>query len=332
MIILAFLAVLLIPVAVVAGILALVFPRRRRAVLRGSALAYGLLVPALLFGVGPWLAARALTQAGTRPMDRALTGSPSDYGVPYENIEFHAADSVRLSGWFVEPSGNKPVLVCTHGLFRNRVELLARVMPLCRQGYGALLYDSRAHGASGKAAISLGYHEKNDVLGAVRYVERRYPDPLLRPGVVLFGVSMGAVATLQAAAQSNSYEGLILDSPFSSLERTIADHSWLFLRLPRFPFVDLFLFWFERMASIGGGFLTSEAAIARVQLVPLLLISSEGDARIPASVAQSLYDAAVSPRKKLKIFGKDVPHGAASRLHPEEYTRLLAEFLANPGT
>ncbi len=331
MITLVFLAVLLIPVGAVAGILFLVFPRRRRAVLRRSALAYAFLVPALLFGVGPWLAARALTHAGTRPMDRVLTDSPSAYGVPQEDIEFRALDAVRLSGWFVEPSGKKPVLVCTHGLFRNRVEVLARIMPLCRQGYGALLYDSRSHGASERAMVSLGYHEKNDVLGAVRYVEQRYPDPLLRPGVVLFGVSMGAVAALQAAAQSHSYAGLILDSPFSSLERTVADHSWLFLKLPRFPFVNLFLFWFGKMATIGGGFLDSEAAMARVQPVPLLLIASEGDARIPASVAQSLYDASISPRKELKVFGKDVPHGAASRLHPEEYTRLLEDFLADLG-
>src|SRR5262249_49535800 len=68
-------------------------------------------------------------------------------------------------------------------------------------------------------------------------------------------------------------------------------------------------------------------AIRRVQPVPLLLIASEGDERIRPEVARALYEAARAPVKKLKMFGRDVPHGAAARIHPEVYSTALVGFL-----
>ena len=62
-------------------------------------------------------------------------------------------------------------------------------------------------------------------------------------------------------------------------------------------------------------------------LVPLLIIASEGDERIRPDVARSLYSEARSPLKQLEMFGNDVPHGAAARLYPEAYARVLMGFL-----
>ncbi len=194
------LAALLIPILLAGGVLALFWRRKRRAIARWCATAYGALVAVLLVGIGPYLLAWALVHAGTRPPDRALKETPGTYGVIFEDLVFESRDSVRLSGWFIPPSGRNAVIICTHGLFRNRVETLSRIVPLARTGYGALLYDARSHGSSDKARVSLGYFEKNDVLGAVDYVKRRYQDSFDGPSIVLLGVSMGAVATLEAAA------------------------------------------------------------------------------------------------------------------------------------
>src|SRR5262249_52814962 len=161
-------------------------------------------------------------------------------------IAFQAQDSLQLKGWFIPSSSKNAILLCTHGLFRNRVEMLSRAMAAVKAGYGALLYDSRSHGTSSRGLVSLGYYEKNDVLGAIRYIEDRYRGNETSPKIVLMGISMGAVTTLQAAAESKDYFALVLDSPFSSFKDTIADHTWLFLGLPRYPFVPLFLFWFQR--------------------------------------------------------------------------------------
>jgi dipeptidyl aminopeptidase/acylaminoacyl peptidase len=319
---------LLVAFVLIGGPAAVLWKRRRSLVIRSLAIAYPCAALALLFGFAPYLLARMIAHAGTRPPDRLLTENPASYSLKHEDVWFDTEDGIRLSGWLVAPVGRNAVIIGTHGLFRNRVELLARMAPVCHAGYGALLYDSRSHGASGKGIVSFGHYERQDVLAAIRYARRSHGGAAGPPAVVLMGVSMGAVATLEAAAESDEYSALILDSPFSDLRRTVADHTRLFLGLPRFPFADLFLFWYGRAAGFDPGLLDSRSALRKVRPVPLLIIASEGDERIPAEVARALFAESAAPMKRLKVFGSDVPHGAAARLHPQEYSATLTGFLA----
>jgi alpha-beta hydrolase superfamily lysophospholipase len=318
---------LLLPFLIVGGGLALFWKRRRRAVLRGIAVGYCAAAVLALFGVGPYLLAWWLSNAATRPRDMRLQETPANFALRYEDIAFEALDGVRLSGWFVPPESKNTVLICTHGLFRNRNELLPRVTPLLREGYGAVFYDSRSHGSSDKATVSLGFHERNDVLGAMRYVRRRYQDSAEQPRIVLFGISMGASATLEAAAESKDYSAVMLDSPFLTVRQATIDHTWLLFKLPRYPFPDLFLFWLGRFAGFDPDRVDLMEAIARTQPVPLLIIASQGDERIGADAARALYNASRSPSKKLQVFGPEVTHAAAARMYPEAYGKLSKEFL-----
>jgi pimeloyl-ACP methyl ester carboxylesterase len=327
MVTIALLGLLLLTFLIFGGSAALLWKRRRRSILRWSLISYVTLVILVIFGIGPPLTAWSLIHAGTRLPDRRLKDSPAQYQVQYEDVALDAQDNVRLSGWFVPPTGRKVVIICSHGLFRNRIEVLPRTMALAKAGYGALLYDSRSHGSSDKAVVSLGYYEKNDVLGAIQYIRRRYQDAAEQPRIVLMGVSMGAMATIEAAAETRDYSALILDSPFSGLRDAVVDHSWLFLKMPRYLFPPLFLFWFQQLAGFDPDRVDSHKALQRIQPVPILIVASEGDYRIGAGVAQTLYAEARSPVKKLEVFGKDVTHGAAARIHPQAYSSLLLNFL-----
>ena len=271
--------------------------------------------------------ARFITRAGTRAPDMRLKDTPADYGVPFEPVQFQASDGLTLRGWWVAPTSKNAVVLLTHGLFRNRVEMLSRAIGLAKAGYGALLYDSRNHGASQKGIVSLGYYETQDVLGGMSYIRSRTESSAAPVRIVLMGVSMGAVATLRAASKSNGYDALILDSPFGSIRETIAHHSWLFFKLPRFTFPPLFLFWFQRFAGFDVDEVNSHDAIAHVQPVPLLIIASQGDRRMGTDVARQLVEESHSSVKKIEVFGQDVGHGAAARLHPEQYAALLVGFL-----
>jgi pimeloyl-ACP methyl ester carboxylesterase len=327
MITLYLLGFLLLPVLLIGGGLALFWKSRRRRILIWSAISYLFLTVAVIFGIGPYIAAYSLLHSGSRPMDRQLKDTPADFQVPYEDVVFEARDAVKLSGWFIPPRSKRAIIIGSHGLFRNRVELLSRTMSLARDGYGALLYDSRSHGGSGKALVSFGHYEKNDVLGALQYLRRRYQDTPDPPRVVLMGVSMGAVASLEAAAETKGISAIILDSPFLSLPETVAHHTWLYFKFPRYSFTPIFLFWFERLAGFNPDRLDSRKAIQKIEQVPILIIASEGDQRMGPGIARELYGLSPSPFKKLKIFGKEVGHGAAARLHPDEYHALLKGFL-----
>jgi len=315
-------------IALLGGGLALFWKAKRKAILRRTGIAYLLAVPILLLGVGPFLMARFVTRAGTRPPDLRLKGTPADSGVPFEAVHFQAADGLTLGGWWIAPTHKNAVVLLSHGLFRNRVEMLSRAVALAKAGYGALLYDSRNHGASQKGVVSLGFYEAQDVLGGMAYIRTRSSPSGAPPArIVLMGVSMGAVATLRAASESSGYAALILDSPFASIRETIADHSWLFFKLPRFTFPRFFLFWFQRFAGFDVDQVNAHAAMARVQPVPLLMIASQGDRRMRPEVARQLFEASRSQVKKIEVFGPDAGHGAAARLHPKEYGTLLVDFL-----
>ncbi len=328
MIIVLLLLVLFLLFVFVAAPLAFFWKSGRARVIRWFAFAYPATFLLLLFGVIPFLLATLITHAGTRPPDRVLHETPRDYGLEFEEISFTTEDSLTLRGWWIPPQQMRPVVIGVHGLFRNRVELLSRIAPLCRWGCGALLFDSRSHGSSDRGVVSFGYHERLDVLGAMSYAEDRLGGHDGAPAILLMGVSMGAVAVLQAAAQSKGYAALILDSPYLDLRRTVADHTRLLLGLPPFPFADLFLFWLRRAAGFDPSLTDSRRALARVRPVPLLLIGSDGDRRIPSETARLLYQESGAPLKRLKIFGLDVPHGAAARLHPQEYAETVTRFLA----
>lgn len=322
------LGMLLVPCLLVGGSLALFWKKRRRRVLRWSAIVYLALVAFFFLGAGPFLAAWSLAHAGSRPADQLLQGSPADFGISHEEIAFDSLDGLKLSGWFIPPSGKKAIVIGTHGLFRNRQELLTRAVSLAREGYGSLLYDSRSHGKSQRGEVSLGYNESNDVQGAMLYLRRRYQDAPQQPALVLLGVSMGAGAALTAAAEGGGCSALIVDSPFGSLRETVAEHLWFLFKLPRYPFAPLFLFWFRQVSGADPDRLDLHRELRRIPKVPLLVIASEGDVRMGTEAARILYGESESPAKKLRIFGRDVTHGAAARLHPEEYARVVNAFLA----
>ncbi|MCI0422724.1 MAG: alpha/beta hydrolase [Acidobacteria bacterium] len=328
MFLLTVLGALLLLFLLLGGGLALFWKAKRKTIVRRTGIAYLLAVPLLLLGVAPFLIARFVVRAGTRPPDLKLKDTPADFGIPFEEVQLEAADGLRLRGWWIAPTQKNAVVLLSHGLFRTRIEMLSRAVALAKTGYGALLYDSRNHGASQKGLVSLGFYETQDVLGGMAYIQRRCGSSGSPPvKTVLMGVSMGAVATLRAAGETSGYAALILDSPFASIRETITDHSWLFFKLPRFTFPPLFLFWFQRLAGFDVDQVNSHTALARVQPVPMLMITSEGDRRMRAEVARQLFDESRSPVKKIEVFGRDVGHGAAARLHPKEYAALLAGFL-----
>src|SRR5437016_4712376 len=167
--------------------------RRWRRRLKRIVITLIVIVIVLLFGVMPWGFAMLVTGARTRPMDRKLTDTPVNFGAQFRDVEFQTYDGVKISGWLV-PSGDKhTTIIYSHGLFRSRRELLERAMDLWKLGYGALLYDSRNHGESGPARVTLGYNERLDSEAAVRYLR---DEAHSTDRIVLFGISMGASAAL----------------------------------------------------------------------------------------------------------------------------------------
>jgi len=295
--------------------------------LRRAILAIVALLIILIYGVGPYLLSRAITSAGTRPKDRALTETPADVGAPYEDLEFTTADGVRISGWLLGSRGRGTTIIYSHGLFRSRRELLARAVELWRLGYGALLYDARNHGQSGRSMTSLGYNERLDVEGAIRYLRdvARSSDR-----IVLLGVSMGAVADLLAAAEEPDVSAVISDSAFLTFKDTVSHHVKLFLRMPPFPLANEMEYFIAHRAGFDADALSPLEAVKRLGSRPVLFIAGAHDPRMPPAVADQLFRASLSPQSKLLIVdGPDSDvHGHSYYVDPPLYISHVSHFLA----
>jgi pimeloyl-ACP methyl ester carboxylesterase len=301
-------------------------PRRLRRILKRVALTLIVLVLVLVFGVFPYLIAVMVTNASTRPMDRQLTETPLTLNAEFRDVEFQTSDGVKISGWLMPSTGKRATIVYSHGLFRSRRELLSRAVDLWKLGYGALLYDSRNHGESGPAKVSLGYFERLDAEAAVRFLreEIRTEDK-----IVLFGISMGAAAALLAAAETPDVAAVISDSSFLSFEDTTDHHAKLLLRVTSFPLANELRFFFERRAGFDGDKLDPLAAVRQIGDRPVMFIAGALDKRMPPHIAQTLHDASPSLKKDLLIIeGPETSiHGHGYQAAPSLYVERVARFL-----
>src|SRR3712207_4631015 len=89
-----------------------------------------------------------------------------------EHVSFQCADGLRIAAWYFPSRNGAAVIVC-HGLGGNRTGVVDYARFLTEAGYGALLFDFRAHGDSEGEIVSLGYFEALDVIGAVEYLKTR---------------------------------------------------------------------------------------------------------------------------------------------------------------
>ena len=292
-------------------------------IFKGALISLVLGVPIFIFLISPLLTSFLVTRATTRPSDMALMDTPARYEVEYRDVEFPSHDGLTLRGWLTEGAGSKPTIIACHGLFRSRQELLERSCRLSQEGYSVLLFDFRGHGESDEASISLGLLESLDVLAAYDFLKQTHG----RQDMVLMGVSMGAVATLHAAGRVRpDLEAVVVDSPFLSLQDTIAHHTKLFLGLPSFPFADLFVWNMARINGYESGDLNTLEAVSGLENVPTLMLHGQDDRRIPLSTAQTLFKAIPSVNKKMVVFPA-TGHGGAYRLDPERYLAEMVEFL-----
>lgn len=293
---------------------------RRRSWLRRIAVAMVGTIVFLAIAL-PWSLSFLVTKAWTRPNERNLPDTPAIYGVGYEDVSFKSVDGNQLSGWFLPGTDRGVTIVMSHGLFRSRFELLHRGADLAKDGYGVLIYDFRRHGKSPGEFCTLGYEERRDVEAAIAYARDRTPENR----IVLFGVSMGAAATLLAASETSGIAAVIADSSFLSLQHTIYHHLAL-AHIPVYPFAPM-LVWFTslRMSYLPGQFDVADAV--RHTSCPILFIGGSSDVRMPIeTVLDPLYDASTSPLKE-KFIVTDATHGHAYDQDPAGYVNAVNTFL-----
>jgi uncharacterized protein len=283
------------------------------------------LVAAFFLLFVPWFFMRLVTTHRYHFHDPNDGKTPATFGMAeYSSIAFPSTDGIPLKGWFV-PVAGKPrgtVILC-HGLNRTRVEMLPMAAFAHGLGFDALLFDFRHEGASGGKITSLGYQERLDVEGAVRYALDDLKAP--RP-VIAWGVSMGAASAVMATADTTDIAAAISDSAWPNFHELIAHHARLFLHLPSFPIPDEIEYAIALRCHFWPSQFNLIKAVQEIGKRPTLFIAVEHDRRMPPAYARALYAASKSPERAIVI----VPghrHGEGFNSGRERYEAAVKKFL-----
>jgi len=328
-----------------------------------------LFLPPILAGIAGWLVApsflapipRNLTPDLIREADASFAHS----GGRREDFNVKASDGVMLRGWLVRPdhpNGNWVLLF--HGVADNRVGVIGQSEFLLRAGYGVVMMDARAHGASEGPIATYGWLERNDTRAIldvlVRTVQGPYIDEKIRTGqwklekddnpdpkkllvryplppdapiqhIFALGESMGAGIALQSAAADPRIEAVVAEASFANMKEAAFDYAglrrspWLGKTWFR-PFIWTLLYRGEKLSGFSIDEVSPEKAVAS-RAFPVLLICDEKDEALPCRHTQRIYAAAIGPKQFWEVPGAF--HTAGLGFQPVEFQRRVLDFFAN---
>lgn len=233
---------------------------------------------------------------------REIESTPDQAGMAFENIEFQAADGVRLSGWYIPRDGSDDVLLFCHGNAGNISDRLESIAIFHKLGLNVFIFDYRGYGRSqGKPG------EEGTYLDAAAAWDYLVEERRIEPGrIVIFGRSLGGAVAAWLARERSS-RGLILESSFTSIPDMGAE------TYPFFPVRLLSRFRYYTKEYV------------RKVTCPVLIVHSRGDELVPFHHGEELFKAANEPREFLEIEGS---HNDGFLISGEEYQRELDRFIS----
>ena len=276
-----------------------------------------------------------ITNLAFQPKRNIFEETPDLYSLNYKDISFKSYDSkdIDLNGWWIENEKNIGTIIWVHGLDSERsggegkLEMMKEIHNL---GYSILTFDLRGHGNSGDAPLGLGIREKNDIYGAIRYLNTNHNVDK----VGLYGISYGAVAVIDAAINHNNEKvnivGVFADTPYFSvtelLTKEVSD------RTPIPHFISKLL----KFGIIQSGELFQNMNIEDVEIsmkninkieYPLIIISCKNDERVPISHPERVYSYAKN--SKYVPFDYCEDHGEAFETNKEEFIKEFKNYFKN---
>ncbi|MFO0949147.1 MAG: alpha/beta fold hydrolase [Planctomycetota bacterium] len=253
------------------------------------------------------------------PQRVACNANPADAGMPYQDVTIDSTAG-KLSAWYVPaPRGEGPIVLVTHGLGANKQNFLPAVQAAHALGFSSLIFDFRAHGDSDGRVTTFGYHEADDVEAACQWIRANHPD---RP-IYALAFSMGAAAVLKAAAKSDPFEKLVIDSTFARVENVARSSLLASFGILQTPAWQLARFWGWLFTGVDMADHRPEENIAKIAHRPILLVHGLEDSMIRPIESERLAKAAGETPQVWFVPG--AMH-VGSLGHPE-YLQRLAAFL-----
>ncbi len=162
--------------------------------------------------------------------------NPGMYNLEYEEFTYPArSDGLEIAAWYIPSVDNDRVIILVHGRDNSRTngfldEFVTFAKDIHNAGFSVMMIDLRGHGQSADARFTFGVKERQDVLGAVDWLESRG----YQPGKIgALGYSLGAGSVIGAAAEDADIGAIWVDSAYAE-SKSVLNQLGKFFGLPQF--------------------------------------------------------------------------------------------------
>jgi len=278
---------------------------------------------------------------------KAMKDAEVERVVLYSRKSAHCTEKIIRHGILLKRKGAKGTVLFCHGFTCNKYDV--GFLRYLFKDLNCMTFDFRAHGENTDCqCCTLGKNEAYDVIAAAKFL-RSHPDLKDKP-ILVYGFSMGAVASIEAQAKDSSlFDAMILDCPFGSAENVVKrglNNKKLSIFGCEFhipgrrilqkyifhPYVQSFVKAFlraiahldSRSINIFISPLKPSESIKKID-APCLIIHCKNDEKISVDSIKTVYYNARSKYKKLWITnGRN--HYDSFFYNPEKYAQKVRSF------
>lgn len=178
----------------------------------------------VLLVVGVVAASVWFVHTSSNPPKTAYLLTPEKYGrlstrgAKVTDEKWSNRDGTEARGWLLRGNQNAPAVVLLHRYGTDRSHVLNLGVKLNEvTNFTILMPDMRGHGENPPVKMTtFGGHESEDVLSALDFLRSLKTDDkinvLVGKQIGVYGVEMGALAGLSAAAKDENVKAMVLDS------------------------------------------------------------------------------------------------------------------------
>lgn len=199
-------------------------------------------------------------------------------------------------------------------------------------GMNVVLPELPAHGHTAGNHIHMGWGD--DVAHVVRWIavaDSMFSADSIRTRMVLHGISMGAATVMNVGGRDNLPECvrcIVEDCGYTSAWDEFSHELRSMFGLPDFPL----MYTTSALCRLRYGWSFGQAncleQVSRCRL-PMLLIHGDADDFVPTDMVWRLYAAKPQPKRIWLASGS--AHARAYSDHPDEYTRVVGDFVQENG-
>lgn len=241
-----------------------------------------------------------------------------------ESFSLTATDEIEIAGTYFEQDTSRCAFIISHGYGSTRLSMMKYAPFLYDCGCDVVVYDHRAHGASGGIHGTGGALEATDLLALTNWLKER--TGLAAKQIAWMGESWGGSTVLQAGAMGEDVAFIIAESSFQNWESAVFERaermygSWVSWMKPT---VWAFVSWRTGTDAYAASPLLKAKDITE----PVLVMHSAADAETASEQSANIAKALPAGQYQFHHLEWGARHGNNVFTRPAAYQQIIYDFI-----